>query len=296
MIAQLAELAHRKAGQMFFCVQKDARSVTFSYRRTRFAAAALARQLAKHGYGRGTTLACNLYNGAEVVILSLAAAYGGFTLALLNPRLSYEERKLRIVELENATGEAGIDVLEQPTVERLTIDATGYGLADFAALPEGSVPRAAELEAFARECEQAWDGQEAGIVMFTSGSSGTPKATLLPWNCITGAASAANRVFALEGCGVWQMVLPMCHIGGFQIMVRSLLSGGSFIVYERYNAARVLNDVLSFRVTHISVVDKILSDLLENDRDKVIGQYACILLGGAALNEKTLRMALRAKA
>ena len=38
MIAQLAEMAYRKAGQMFFCVQKDARSVTFSYRRARFAA------------------------------------------------------------------------------------------------------------------------------------------------------------------------------------------------------------------------------------------------------------------
>ena len=69
MIAQLAEMAYRKAGQMFFCVQKDARSVTFSYRRARFAAAALAQQLAKRGYGRGTTLACNLYNGAEIVIL-----------------------------------------------------------------------------------------------------------------------------------------------------------------------------------------------------------------------------------
>ena len=40
MIAQLAEMAYRKAGQMFFCVQKDARSVMFSYRRARFAAAA----------------------------------------------------------------------------------------------------------------------------------------------------------------------------------------------------------------------------------------------------------------
>lgn len=296
MIAQLAEMAYRKAGQMFFCVQKDTRSVTFSYRRTRFAAAALAHQLAKHGYGRGTTLACNLYNGAEIVVLSLAAAYGGFTLALLNPRLSYDERKLRIVELENATGEAGIDVLEQPTVERLMIDATGYGLADFASLPEGSVPHATQLEAYARECEAAWDAEEAGIVMFTSGSSGTPKATLLPWSCITGAAAAANEVLGLEGRGVWQTVLPMCHIGGFQIMVRSLLSGSAFIVYEHYDPARVLNDVLSFRVTHISVVDKILADLLENDRDKVIGQYACILLGGAALNQKTLRMALRAKA
>lgn len=148
------------------------------------------------------------------------------------------------------------------------------------------MPHATQFEAFARECEQAWDGQEAGIVMFTSGSSGTPKATLLPWDCITGAATAANRALALESRGVWQMVLPMCHIGGFQIMVRSLLSGGSFIVYERYNPVRVLNDVLSFRVTHISVVDKILADLLENDRDKVIGQYACILLGGAGAERK----------
>ena len=209
MIAQLAEMAYRKAGQMFFCVQKDARSVTFSYRRARFAAAALAQQLAKRGYGRGTTLACNLYNGAEIVILSLAAAYGGFTLALLNPRLSYEERKLRIVELENATGEAGIDVLEQSAVERLMIDATGYGLADFAALPEGSVPHATQFEAFARECEQAWDGQEAGIVMFTSGSSGTPKAVAVaaaevpatPASLVAGQAALWRWKVAV--CGRW---------------------------------------------------------------------------------------------
>ena len=64
MIAQLADMAYRKAGQMLFCVQRDGRSVTYSYRRTRFAACALARELEKHGYGRGTTLACNLYNGA----------------------------------------------------------------------------------------------------------------------------------------------------------------------------------------------------------------------------------------
>ena len=230
MIAQLAEMAYRKAGQMFFCVQKDARSVTFSYRRARFAAAALAQQLAKRGYGRGTTLACNLYNGAEIVILSLAAAYGGFTLALLNPRLSYEERKLRIVELENATGEAGIDVLEQSAVERLMIDATGYGLADFAALPEGSVPHATQFEAFARECEQAWDGQEAGIVMFTSGSSGTPKATLLPWDCIIGAATAANRALALESRGV--VADGAAHVPHWRLPNHGALSSERWLVHR----------------------------------------------------------------
>lgn len=91
------------------------------------------------------------------------------------------------------------------------------------------------------------------------------------------------------GAGVWQCVLPMCHIGGFQIMVRSLLNGSSFIVYENYSPQRILNDVLSFRATHISVVDKILSDLVEHDHDKVLSQYKCILLGGAELNGKTIR-------
>ena len=296
MITSFADMAYRKAGQTFFCVQREGRSVAFSYRRTRFAAAALAGELAKHGYKRGTTIACNLYNGAEAVLLSLAAAYGGFTLALLNPRLSADEQRLRLVELENATGEAGIDVLERRNVERLMIDATGYDLVEFADLPEAQLPGVAALEAYARECEAAWDAHEAGIVMFTSGSSGTPKAAMLPWACITASAASLNEALMEPGAGVWQCVLPMCHIGGFQIMVRSLLNGSSFIVYENYSPQRILNDVLSFRATHISVVDKILADLVEHDHDKVLSQYKCILLGGAELNGKTIRGALRAKA
>lgn len=296
MLAHMADMATRKAGQAFFYVQGDANTVSFTYGRARLAAAALARQLERVGLGRGTTVACNLYNGADTVILSLAAAYGGFTLALLNPRLSADERRLRLVELENATGEAGIEVLTSEGLSRLMIDAVGYDFAEFAALPDGGVAQAAELDAYARACEQEHSGDDAGIVMFTSGSSGTPKATLLSWRAIAGSAAAANEVLALEGRGVWQLVLPMCHIGGFQVMVRSLLNGSSFIVYERYQPQRILNDVLSFQVTHISVVDKMLADLLEDDRDRVIGQYACILLGGAALNKKTVRAALRAKA
>ncbi len=296
MITHFADMAYRKAGQMLFCVQREGRSVTFSYRRARFAAAALARELEKHGYRRGTTIACNLYNGSEVVLLSLAAAYGGFTLALLNPRLSSDEQRLRLVELENATGEAGIDVLERRNIDRLMIDATGCDQMEFADLPEAQLPGVAALEAYARECEGAWDANEAGIVMFTSGSSGTPKAAMLPWGSITASAASLNEALMEPGRGVWQCVLPMCHIGGFQIMVRSLLNGSSFVIYENYNPQRILNDALSFNATHISVVDKILADLVERDHDKVLSQYKCILLGGAELNSKTIRGALRAKA
>mgnify|MGYP000730205718 FL=1 len=67
-------------------------------------------------------------------MLSLAAAYGGYTLALLNPRLSADERQLRLVELENATGEHGMDVLTNQMVNRLLIDATGFDATGFGLL------------------------------------------------------------------------------------------------------------------------------------------------------------------
>ena len=299
MISHLSGLANRKPNDMFFCVQTSNRSLEFSYRHAHIAAAALARELKKHGMKAGGTLACNMYNGAQLVLLSLAAAYGGFTLALLNPRLSAEERQLRLVELENATGERGMDVLTNQVVDRLMIDATGFDAAGFGDLPDDAFVLdrlQSELDQCVSEGSAELDPSEFGLVMFTSGSSGTPKAAFLTWQSLMASAAAANDALAIEGQGVWQMVLPMCHVGGFQIMVRSLLNSSAFIVYEHYHPARILNDVLSFRVTHISVVDKILADLLEQDHDRVITQYFCILLGGAELNDKTIQNALRAKA
>ena len=95
MIMHLSEWAKRKPQAPFFCVQGDRQSIEYSFRRAHIAAAALARELERHGMSATGTLACTMYNGAELVLLSLAAAYGGYTLALLNPRLSPEERQLR---------------------------------------------------------------------------------------------------------------------------------------------------------------------------------------------------------
>ncbi|MGN0301365.1 MAG: AMP-binding protein [Anaerotardibacter sp.] len=297
MISTLTKLAQRKPEAPFFYAQLDSGSQIYTYGKTQFVSASLAQQLVKKNLAKDGYLACNMFNGPEFVFLVLAVAYAGITLAVMNPRLSEAERKLRKVELENACSEKDIPVLEERDVRRLILEGTGLSLRDLATF-QGPLPSAPYLNSldFARKCVEEKRVGNGGIIMFTSGSSGTPKATKLSWKGIIAAAKAANETLNNTRKVVWQLVLPMCHIGGMQILVRSLLNENPFILYSRYQPNRILNDVLSYKVTHISVVDKILQDLLENDRDKIIGQYKCILLGGAGLNEKTLKNALRAKA
>lgn len=233
------------------------------------------------------------------MFLSFAVAYLGATLAVLNPRLSDEERLLRKVELENASNQNNITILTEEHIQRMIIDSLGIGIMELAHEPNGQIPvnpRTMEILSYAEKKEREFDPDHIGLIMFTSGSSGTPKATQLSWRSLHGAAVAATKALCKPGKGIWQLVLPMCHIGGFEVMVRSLVNESPFLLYLRYQPSRLLNDALSFKVTHISVVDKILQDLLAYDNDRIIAQYKCILLGGAALNKKTIKQALRARA
>ncbi|MDO4400885.1 MAG: o-succinylbenzoate synthase, partial [Coriobacteriia bacterium] len=105
------------------------------------------------------------------------------------------------------------------------------------------------------------------------------------------------------GAGMlWQVCLPLYHIGGFQMVIRSILNGTPFILYRKFEAARVLGDAQRFHPTHISVVDKTLRDLLDAAEQGVHGgvdtlrSYRCILLGGAAPNPNTIAQAQRLSA
>ena len=60
-----------------------------------------------------------------------------------------------------------------------------------------------ELEQTVQRYQERFDGDNAGLVMFTSGSSGTPKAAFLTWNSLMGSAAGANEVLRYEEHGVW---------------------------------------------------------------------------------------------
>lgn len=149
---------------------------------------------------------------------------------------------------------------------------------------------------FAEHASHVFDLDARAVVMFTSGTTGRAKAVSLTWGNVCFASDASNRTLNRHGEGMWQAVLPLFHIGGFQVVVRSVLNCCPFVLYRRFDAPRLLADAAKKGATHVSVVDKMLQDMLAADKPETLARYSCILLGGGALNPQTLDRARRAGA
>ncbi len=150
---------------------------------------------------------------------------------------------------------------------------------------------------FAERAAHTFDPDHRALIMFTSGTTGKPKGAELTWTNLVEAAQASNRVLSPRSLsrGLWQAVLPFFHVGGFQVLVRSVCSRWSLRIYEGFDAAQVLRDAAELHATHISVVDKMLQDMVRHG-GAALGAYQCILLGGGPLNANTVAQALAAKA
>lgn len=149
---------------------------------------------------------------------------------------------------------------------------------------------------FAERGAHVFDRGATAVVMFTSGTTGRSKAVPLNWENLCGSAAVSNASLNRHGEGLWQIALPLYHVGGLQMVVRSLLNANPFILYQRFDAERVLADAARRGATHISVVDKMLQDMLASSHASGVGRYECILLGGGPLNAQTLGRALAMRA
>lgn len=149
---------------------------------------------------------------------------------------------------------------------------------------------------FAERGAHVFDCGATAVVMFTSGTTGRSKAVPLTWENLCGSAAVSNASLNRHGEGLWQIALPLYHVGGLQMVVRSLLNANPFILYQRFDAERVLADAARRGATHISVVDKMLQDMLASSHASGVGRYECILLGGGPLNAQTLGRALAMRA
>ncbi len=103
-----------------------------------------------------------------------------------------------------------------------------------------------ELPAFSGTGDPGGDDHDPAapaLVLFTSGTTGEPKAVRLSRRALRAAAGAACLRLGLEQGDTWCACLPLDHIGGIGIVLRSLLTGYAIHLHDRFDAAAVRADL-----------------------------------------------------
>src|SRR4249920_694706 len=115
------------------------------------------------------------------------------------------------------------------------------------------------------------------VVVGTSGSTGVPKGVELSAAALRHSARASlDRVGARPG-ERWLCCLPVTHVAGLQVLVRSVVSGTEPVLAERADP----ETLAASGCAHVSLVPTQLRRLLQEAGAPLAG-FSSVLLGGAA--------------
>ena len=136
--------------------------------------------------------------------------------------------------------------------------------------------------------EEVPDG--VAVVIRTSGSSGTPKRTMLTADNLVASVTATNDM--LGGAGRWLLAVSALHVAGMQVLVRSVVAGTTpevldlndgFDPGQFADATDRMNTSSDRRYT--ALVPTQLTRLLDDSAGlRALRGFDAVLVGGAALS------------
>jgi O-succinylbenzoic acid--CoA ligase len=124
----------------------------------------------------------------------------------------------------------------------------------------------------------------------TSGSTGTPEPVGLTYGNFlwSGVGSAFN--IGVEPEDRWLCCLPLSHISGLSIVMRSVIYGTTAVVHEGFEVDRVAEALARERISVVSLVTTMLTRLLDAGAD--LSGPRAILVGGGPVPEDALEEAI----
>ncbi len=217
------------------------------------AAADFSDALSVLGIGPGEPVSTMMGNGWNAALAILGTLYGGRLTAPVNlaagdPQIAYTlEHSGTGIVLVSPEEEARLHrILEQVDRPVRVIRCGERG-------PEW--PEAASLPAPAPEGPDRHDNRIDGLLMYTSGTTGRPKGTVLAQRAILAGGENAIIAHGLTPEDRTLLVLPLYHINGFCVSLMStLVSGASMVAPPRFSVSRFWEQVIAERCTWFSAV------------------------------------------
>jgi o-succinylbenzoate---CoA ligase len=118
-------------------------------------------------------------------------------------------------------------------------------------------------------------------ILYTSGTTGRPKGACLSRAAFLWSALSTTIHLGLREDDRWLACLPLFHVGGLSILVRSAVCGVPVVLQPRFDALAVSEALDAQRISHVSLTTTMLQRALDarGDRPAPPG-LRCVLLGG----------------
>lgn len=114
-------------------------------------------------------------------------------------------------------------------------------------------------------------------IINTSATTGKFKSVPVRWLQIEAHVKASANVLGVEEHDNWLVVLPMFHVSGLSIILRTLYNGTRAIIREKFSEQVVLEALETEDVTMVSLVPTVLQRIVERIQAPTL---RAILLGG----------------
>lgn len=118
-------------------------------------------------------------------------------------------------------------------------------------------------------------------IVYTSGTTGRPKGALISYGNHWWSAIGSGLNLGIHVDDRWMAVLPLFHVGGLSILMRSVIYGIAVVIHESFDPDAVNQSIRDDRVTIISVVSTMLRRMLVAQGETSYPEWLrCVLLGG----------------
>jgi O-succinylbenzoic acid--CoA ligase len=240
-------------------------------------AAATVRAL---GASEGDRVALLAAATTEFAVLTHAIPRAGATLLPLNARLAPEELRYQLHDagarllladarhLDHARAAA-----EGTTAEVVPIEQRDW-------LAAGPLPAPDSI-----------DDERVHSLIYTSGTTGSPKGALLTHANFYWSAVASGEHLGVDPSDRWLACMPLFHVGGLSILLRSAIYGTTAVIHDGFDEARVNHALRSESVTLLSVVATMLRRMLATDEEPYPSTVRAALVGGGPVPRDLLEAA-----